>query len=100
MAEEGNADGWKVENCYILEQMRDADAIPGVTRTEQEDRSICYFFGDTCIRANESIVNGKVYLEPLSGNQTACGEWVELPIDKVYGYCTLLTRHLNRRMDP
>ena len=96
MEEEGNFDGWKVENCYILEQMRDAAAIPGATRTEQEDGSMCYFFGDTCIRANESIINGKVHLEPLSGNQTACGEWVDLPIDQVYGYCTLLTRHQNR----
>ena len=34
MAEEGNADGWKVEDCYILEQMRDVAAIPSLTSTE------------------------------------------------------------------
>ena len=33
MEEEGNVNGWKVENCYILEQMRDAASIPGTTRT-------------------------------------------------------------------
>lgn len=98
MAEEGNAGGWKVENCYILEKMRDADAIPSAARTEQEDGSICYFFGDTCIRANESIINGRVHLMPLSGDQMACGEWEELSIDQVYGYCTLLARCLNRRI--
>lgn len=27
MAEEGNAGGWKIEGCYILEQMRDVAAI-------------------------------------------------------------------------
>lgn len=54
-------------------------------------------FGDTCIRVHESHKDGKVHLEPVRGDQTACGEWVELPIDRVYGYCTLLERHLNRR---
>ncbi len=100
MEEEGNVDGWKVENCYILERMRDVAAIPGAIRTEQEDGSVCYFFGDTCIRVNESTVNGKVQLKPLSGNQTACGEWVDLAVDQVYGYCTLLERHLNRSVSP
>jgi hypothetical protein len=28
MAEEGNTGGWKVEDCYILEQMRDAGGYP------------------------------------------------------------------------
>lgn len=95
MAEEGNADGWKVEDCYILEQMRDVAAIPHLTRTEQEDGTVCYFFGDTCIRVRESHEDGKIRLEPVAGDQTACGEWVELPIDRVYGYCTLLERQLN-----
>jgi hypothetical protein len=95
MAEEGNTGGWKVEDCYILEQMRDAAAIPHLTRTEQEDGTVCYFFGDTCIRAYETKSNGKIQLEPVSGDQTACGEWTELPLDRVYGYCTLLARHLN-----
>lgn len=96
MAEENNHGGWKVQDCYILEQMRDVKAIPNLYRTGQEDGSVCYFFGDTCIRAHESEENGKICLEPLSGNQVACGEWVDLDIDRVYGYCTLLTRHLNR----
>jgi hypothetical protein len=95
MAEEGNTGGWKVEDCYILEQMRDAAAIPHLTRTEQEDGTVCYFFGDTCIRAYETRSNGKIQLEPVSGDQAACGEWTELPLDRVYGYCTLLARHLN-----
>lgn len=95
MAEEGNADGWKVEDCYILEQIRDVAAIPHLTRTEQEDGTVCYFFGDTCIRVRESHEDGKIRLEPVAGDQTACGEWVDLTIDRVYGYCTLLERQLN-----
>ena len=97
MAEEGNPGGWKVEDCYILEQMRDAAAIPNQTRTEQGDGTVCYFFDDTCIRVRESHEEGKVHLEPVRGDQTACGEWVELPINRVYGYCTLLERHLSRK---
>ena len=96
MAEEGNPGGWKVEDCYILEQMRDVAAILNLTRTEQGDGTVCYFFGDTCIRVHESHEEGKIHLEPLSGDQTACGEWVELPVDRVHGYCTLLERHLNK----
>ena len=95
MAEEGNAAGWKVEDCYILEYMRDTAAIPNLTRVEQVDGTVCYFFGDTCIRAMEFNREGKIYLEPLNGDQTVCGEWIELPIDRVHGYCTLLARHLN-----
>ena len=98
MAEEGNADGWKVEDCYILEQMRDVAAIPHLTRTEQEDGTVCYFFGDTCIRVRESHEDGKIRLEPVAGDQTACGEWVELPIDRIHGYCILLERYLNREV--
>ena len=97
MAEEGNPGGWKVEDCYILEQMRDVAAIPNATRMEQEDGTICYFFGDTCIRVRESCENRKIHLEPVSGDQIACGEWAELSIDRVYGYCTLLERYLNRK---
>ena len=82
-----------------LEQMRDVAAIPNMARTEQGDGTVCYFFGDTCIRVRESQENGKIRLEPVAGDQTACGEWVELPIDRVYGYCTLLERHLNERLD-
>ena len=97
MAEEGNAGGWKVEDCYILELMRDVDAIPNLTRMEQEDGTVCYFFGNTTIRVQETVESGKLRLEPIAGDQTACGEWVELPVDRVYGYCTLLERHLGRR---
>ena len=97
MAEEGNSGGWKVEDCYILEQMRDVKAIPNAAKTEQEDGTICYFFGDTNIRVRESCEDGKIHLEPVRGDQTVCGEWVELSIDRVYGYCTLLERHLNRK---
>lgn len=97
MADEGNPDGWKVEDCYILEQMRDAAAIPQCYRTEQNDGTVCYFFGDTCIRVRESYKEGKIRLAPVAGDQTACGEWVELSIDRVYGYCTLLEWHLNRK---
>ena len=97
MAEEGTPNGWKVEDCYILERMRDAAAIPHAERTEQDDGTVCYFFGNTCIRVRESCEEGKIHLEPVGGDQAACGEWVELPIDQVYGYCTLLERHLNRK---
>ena len=97
MADESNSGGWKVEDCYILEQMRDAAAIPRAEQTEQGDGTVCYFFGDTCIRLCESRENGKIRLEPVRGNQVSCGEWVNLSIDRVYGYCTLLERYLNRK---
>ena len=97
MAEEGIANGWKVEDCYILEQMRDVAAIPNYSRTMQIDGTAFYFFGDTCIRVRESCEDGKLSLEPVSGDQAACGEWVDLPVDRVHGYCTLLERHLNWR---
>ena len=99
MAEEGIPDGWKVEDCYILEQMRDAEAICDLTEIELEDETICYGFGSssTCIRVFETTKDGKVRLEPLAGNQMVDGKWVDLPIDRVYGYCTLLERQLNRK---
>ena len=96
MAEEGNSGGWKAEDCYILKQMRDAAAIPDAVRTEQVDGTVCYFFNDTCIRVRESHEAGRIRLEPVAGDQVACGEWMDLPIDRVYGYCTLLERHLNK----
>ena len=91
MEEEGNPGGWKVEDCYILEQMRDVDAIPHYTRAEQGDGTVCYFFGETCIQTQESYENNKIHLEPVSGDRNVC-----LPIDRVYGYCTLLARQLNK----
>ncbi len=98
MAEEGNTNGWEVEDCYILERMRDAEAISDLIQIELEDNTICYCFGETCIRVCETTENGKVRLEPLAGNQMSGGEWVDLTIDRVYGYCTLLERHLNRKV--
>ena len=98
MEEEGNPGGWKVEDCYVLERMRDTAAIPALSRTEQDDGTVCYFFGDTTIRVRESRENGKLRLEPVAGDLTACGEWSDLSIDRVYGYCTLLERQLNKEM--
>ena len=65
MEEEGNPGGWKVEDCYILEQMREAEAIDDLTRIELEDDTICYGFGSssTCIRVCETIEDGKIRLE-------------------------------------
>lgn len=100
MAEERDPSGWKVEDCYILEQMRDVEDIGDLTRIELEDDTICYGFGSssTCIRVHETNESGKISLEPLAGNQMVDGKWVDLPIDRVYGYCTLLERHLNRQV--
>ena len=95
MAKEGNTNGWKVEDCYILEWMRDVAAIPNMTRMEQNDNTVCYFFGNTCIRVRESHEDGKIHLEPVAGDQTACGEWIELPVDRIYGYCALLEHRIN-----
>lgn len=97
MEDEGNADGWKVEDCYILEQMQDSATIPSFTRLVQDDGTVCYFFGDTNIRVQEVIEDDRIRLKPIAGNHTACSEWVELPVDRVHGYCTLLERHINRR---
>ena len=97
MADEGNANGWKVQECYILERMRDAAAIPNAARAVQADGTVCWFFGDTSIRAREVREDGKTHLEPVAGDQVACGQWAELPIDRVYGYCTLLERYINRK---
>lgn len=97
MAEEGNPGGWKVEDCYILEQMPDVAAIPNLTRTAPNDGSFCYFFGNTCIRVRESHEEGKLCLEPLAGVLITHSGCVKLPIDQVHGYCTLLERQLNRK---
>lgn len=77
-------------------QMRDTDAIPRMERTAQGDGTVCYFFGDTCIRARERMCNGKFVLEPVAGDQVACGEWAEVPADTVKRYCTILEQHLNK----
>lgn len=97
MAEEGNPGGWKVEDCYVLEQMRDAAAISNLSRVEQGDGTVCYFFGDTTIRAEETIEDGKLRLTPISGDQVGPDGWGDLEMDRVYGYCTLLERQLNQK---
>ena len=45
---------------------------------------------------HEKIADTKIQLVPIAGNQVACGEWNELSIDRLYAYCTLLERHLNK----
>lgn len=75
--------------------MRDEAAIPHLTCTEQGDGTVCYFFGDTTIQVTKAQTVGRIHLTPLSGNQVACGEWVDLDEEQVRRYCDLLTRHLN-----
>lgn len=94
MVAEGNIWGWKVEDCYILERMRDVMAIPDFSRTEQEDGTVCYFFGDTTIWVQETVEDGKLHLIPVAGDQVGPDGWVDLEMDRVYGYCTLLERYL------
>lgn len=97
MAEEGNPDGWVVEDCYILERMQDAAAIPALKRIEQRDGTVSYFFGDTFMKIFESRDDkGKIQLELVLGDQDACSGRVPLSIDQMYGYCALLERHLNK----
>ncbi|MBD5168948.1 MAG: hypothetical protein HDT20_02305 [Oscillibacter sp.] len=98
MAEEGNPGGWKVETCYILERMRDVEAIPDLAKATQDDGTTCYFFGDTTIRAYKMMDNGRFVLKPVAGNQINSDGWVDLDIDRVYGYCTLLERYLNKEV--
>ncbi len=96
MAEERNPGGWKVRECYVLEHMPDAAAIPGAVREEQEGGTACWSFGDTRIRAREvRNAHGWIDLEPVSGDRAAGGARTELPMDRVYGYCTLLERLVN-----
>ena len=95
MAKEGNKDGWKVEDCYILEKMRYVDTIPELARVQQPDGTVRYFFGGTSIQVREAADGGKITLEPLSGIQCNGSSYEDLPIDRVYGYCTLLERHIN-----
>lgn len=97
MADEGNANGWKVQECYILERMRYVDSIPGLARVQQPDDTVRYFFGGTSIQVRETADGGRTVLEPLSGIQCNGSSYEDLPIDRVYGYCTLLERHINGR---
>ena len=68
--------GTRITELLSLEVMRDVAAIPSLTSTEQGDGTVCYFFGDTCIRVHESYEDGKVHLEPVRGDQTACGWYI------------------------
>ena len=81
---------------HTLERMRDVSAIPHLTRTDQGDGTVCYFFGDTTIRAEETLEDGKLRLTPISGDQIGPDGWVDLDMARVYGYCTLLERQLNK----
>ena len=75
--------------------MRDEAAIPHLTRTKQGDGTVCYFFGNTTIRVIEAQAAGNIRLTLVSGDQVACGEWVELDEEQVRRHCELLARHLN-----
>ena len=75
--------------------MRDEAAIPHLARTGQGDGTVCYFFGDTTIRVIEKQTAENIRLIPVSGDQAACGEWVELDEEQVRRYCDLLAQHLN-----
>ena len=79
-----------------LEQMRDVAAIPHLSRVLQDDGTTCYFFGDTTIRAEETVEDGKLHLTPIAGDQIGPDGWVDMDMGRVCGYCTLLERYLNR----
>lgn len=81
----------------MLEHMRDVAAIPALSRVEQEDGTVCYFFGDTTIRAEETVEDGKLHLTPISGDQVGPDGWTELDMDRVLGYCLLLEQQQNKR---
>lgn len=66
---------------------------PRFTRLEQKDGSVCCFFGDTCVHVNVVHEKDKIQLEPLDGRQLVEGDWEELRIDKLHGYCTLLLKY-------
>lgn len=75
--------------------MRDEAVISHLSRTMQEDGTVCYFFGDTTIRAAEMHTAGRIHLTPISGNQVACGKWVDLDEQQAHRYCEQLSQHLN-----
>ena len=41
------------------------------------------------------LAAGNILLTPVSGDQVACGEWVELDEEQVHSYCELLAQCLN-----
>lgn len=95
--EAGRDDAWEVEDCYILEHMRDVAAIRSCQQTGQGDGTIAFHFGDTAIRARVSPSRGACRLMPVCGDQVACGEWNDLEIDQVAAYCVLIQESLGQR---
>lgn len=79
-----------------MEHLRDMAAIPCMERAEQGDGTVCYFFGDTAIRVEENVENGRLRLTPISGDQVGPDGRADLEMDRVHGYCTLLERQLNK----
>lgn len=69
--------------------------IPNLTKATLDDGTVGYFFGDTTIRAWETMENGKYRLKPVAGDQIACGEWYDLDLDQVARYCSLIEMYLN-----
>lgn len=74
---------------------RDVPEIPNHQRVEQEDGSVCYFFGDTTIRTSERHTDAGLRLSPVSGDQIAHGSWEDLEDWEVRAYCTLLEEYIN-----
>ena len=69
MAAEGNPGGWKVEECYILEMMRDVEEICDLTRIELEDaRSVT-------ASAVAAPVSG--FAKPLRTEKSGWSRWLE-----------------------
>ena len=95
MADEGAPDGWKVQECYVLEHMPDAEAIPRAERTELDDGTVVYAFGGTRVRVLETEDRGETCLEPIEGDQASGGERKDLHMDRLFGCCALLRRHIS-----
>ena len=85
------------QNIQTCCELRETSAIPQFERREQKNGMVCYFFGNTCILVRETHENGKIKLDPVAGDQTACGEWIYLTDDQLHGYCMLLENHINRK---
>ena len=97
-AETDRASGWKTEDCFILERLRDAAATPNCQQMGQEDGTTAFVFGGTMIRALCEKGSGKIRLKPVCGAQASCGAWADLEMERVAGYCVLLERHLNDKI--
>ena len=80
-------------------RIRDADSIPNLSKCHQGDGTTCYFFGNTTVRAWETMENGKYRLKPVAGDQIACGEWYDLDLGQVAEYCSLIEMYLNGKAE-